>query len=234
MVCGAIIPLPENIVATDNCSDTVEIDFTETTEDVDCNSVITRTWIATDECDNFSILTQTIMIMDTVAPEISICPDEILIPLNEDGLYEIEDYSDLIEAEDNCTEELSISQSLEPSITDDTSIQSLTITIQDECGNSASCDVALMYEIGGNLIEKNPLEFNLFPNPSNGSFTIDLLVLSDAKFKIHNSLGQEVAQLNLVNGKNVVNLENLNTGLYIGYIRGEDGNKTGIIELIIE
>ncbi len=61
--------------ATDNCNE-----VTITSEDVitgdDCETVITRTWTATDACGNSSRCVQTITIVDTTAPVIT-CPADV-------------------------------------------------------------------------------------------------------------------------------------------------------------
>ena len=76
--------LPENIItscadigaamyltATDNCS-SAEVDFVESIENGSCESnyIITRTWIATDDCGNATTHTQTITVQDTEAPQL--------------------------------------------------------------------------------------------------------------------------------------------------------------------
>lgn len=69
--CGDIPP-PPAITATDNCSTTVPVQFTESTTAGICagNSLLTRTWRAVDDCGNFTEHRQIISISDIVAPSL--------------------------------------------------------------------------------------------------------------------------------------------------------------------
>jgi gliding motility-associated-like protein len=65
------ISAPEQLTATDNCS-TAEVEYVESIENGSCenNYIITRTWIATDNCGNATTHTQTITVQDTEAPQL--------------------------------------------------------------------------------------------------------------------------------------------------------------------
>jgi hypothetical protein len=63
LVCGDEIPAaPDNVYATDNCDENVELVFNETQSSQFCPYVITRTWTATDDCGNVTVATQTITV----------------------------------------------------------------------------------------------------------------------------------------------------------------------------
>nr|WP_229734117.1 T9SS type A sorting domain-containing protein [Flavobacterium orientale] len=66
------IPEADVLSATDNCGDATVV-FAEVVNPTDCESVytITRTWTATDECDNAISHVQIITVQDTTAPVIS-------------------------------------------------------------------------------------------------------------------------------------------------------------------
>jgi hypothetical protein len=68
--CNAIPAVPAVITATDNCDTDVTIAFNETTTPGSCagNYTITRTWTATDDCNNTISHTQIITVEDTTAP----------------------------------------------------------------------------------------------------------------------------------------------------------------------
>ncbi|MBA9073862.1 gliding motility-associated-like protein, partial [Flavobacterium gossypii] len=70
VACGAI-PTAVTLTATDNCS-LATVTMTETTANGACtgDSVITRTWIATDLCGNTTSATQTITVEDNTAPSL--------------------------------------------------------------------------------------------------------------------------------------------------------------------
>jgi len=67
--CNAVPGAP-TITATDNCDGDVPVQFSETRQDGDCpsNYILTRTWVATDDCGNMVEHTQTITVQDTTDP----------------------------------------------------------------------------------------------------------------------------------------------------------------------
>ncbi|MCK8482403.1 hypothetical protein, partial [Psychroserpens algicola] len=69
----------------DNCSTDLEATFTDTIADGACanESVITRTWTLTDDCDNTTTLVQTITIQDTTAPTFTV-PESIALECDQD------------------------------------------------------------------------------------------------------------------------------------------------------
>jgi PKD repeat protein len=81
--------------------------------------------------------------------------------------------------------------------------------------NSAmiSLDVIAPVVLGVNDNLNNPLNFKVFPNPSDGEFTITSK--SDMAFKIVNELGQVVKTININAGNNFTyKVGGLNTGMY--------------------
>ncbi|MFO0362054.1 MAG: hypothetical protein ACK500_09510, partial [Flavobacteriales bacterium] len=59
------------LTATDNCSEEVEVEFTDMLNSGGCLGVVMRTYTATDECGNTSTAVQYIAITDTTAPVIN-------------------------------------------------------------------------------------------------------------------------------------------------------------------
>lgn len=79
------VPAPFSMVAMDACTQNVSVQFSEShnqnPDPASCehyNYIITRNWIATDNCGNSTSYTQVINVVDDVAPEIQ-APDEITI-----------------------------------------------------------------------------------------------------------------------------------------------------------
>ncbi|MCR9287245.1 MAG: carboxypeptidase regulatory-like domain-containing protein [Bacteroidetes bacterium] len=64
------IPAPTNVIAQNDCLD-VNISFSEELIDRDCEDMIIRTWVATDDCGNQITATQTITLIDSTPPEIT-------------------------------------------------------------------------------------------------------------------------------------------------------------------
>jgi ribosomal protein S26 len=69
LTCTEDIPAVPEVNVTDECS-AVEVDFSESTYNENCETIIVRTWTATDACGNQSTLSQTITIIDNQAPVI--------------------------------------------------------------------------------------------------------------------------------------------------------------------
>jgi len=69
--------------ATDNCSDNLDISFSDVTTGGSCPQAhtITRTWVAEDECGNTSLCIQLIVVTDDQAPSIT-CPGNVTIECN--------------------------------------------------------------------------------------------------------------------------------------------------------
>ncbi|MCC6600044.1 MAG: T9SS type A sorting domain-containing protein, partial [Crocinitomicaceae bacterium] len=94
-------PIPDDITATDNCGD-VTITFLSGEDvvvvDDNCNSHITRIWMAEDNCENRSYCTQTIWITDTTPPVFVSVPADITYQCGDEILF------DDAAATDNCHE----------------------------------------------------------------------------------------------------------------------------------
>ncbi len=82
--------------ATDNCN-TLSITSSDVTTGDDCLTTITRTWTATDACNNSSTCVQVITIVDTTAPVIT---GEASLDMPCDAI----DMNILVEVTDNCNE----------------------------------------------------------------------------------------------------------------------------------
>ncbi|MFN5296590.1 MAG: hypothetical protein ACK5BL_13735, partial [Flavobacteriales bacterium] len=73
--CDQEIPALATPTATDNCNGDVIVTFLgEVVSGDACNTTITRTWSATDLCDNRSECVQTITIVDTTSPQMGNLP----------------------------------------------------------------------------------------------------------------------------------------------------------------
>jgi hypothetical protein len=77
--CGSVTP-EISLFALDNCSATANIILSAVTTPTDCGFEFTRTWLAVDDCGNFSAASQTIEFEDSQAPQISAAPENIVLP----------------------------------------------------------------------------------------------------------------------------------------------------------
>ncbi len=129
--CPSDVPPPAELTATDNCDQDVTIVFAESSDGQTCPETITRTWTATDDSGNETVVTQTITVDDTTPPTLAGVP--------EDAQYEC--LGDVpvpadVTAEDNC-----------PNVTlnfEEQSMRECPVTITrswtatDACGNQVS------------------------------------------------------------------------------------------------
>ncbi len=117
--------------ATDDCFTAPIVTHSDVETGDKCETTITRTWTATDDCGNSSSCVQTITIVDTTAPVIT-CPDDVE--------YECELQVLLLPATatDNCND-FSITSSDVTTGNDCETIITRTWTATDDCGNFSSC-----------------------------------------------------------------------------------------------
>ncbi|RAR46885.1 gliding motility-associated C-terminal domain-containing protein, partial [Flavobacterium lacus] len=81
--CNAV-PTAATLTATDNCGDAT-VTFAEAIQQGDCPNayVVTRTWTATDACENQTVHTQIITVQDTIAPAfVEELPADITVECN--------------------------------------------------------------------------------------------------------------------------------------------------------
>ncbi len=131
--CDAI-PTPPAVTATDNCSVAqVNLDEVEQPGDCEGESLITRTWTATDACGNQSTHVQIVTVIDTTAPVLNDEPADVTVECNDvPG-------PPTLTASDNCDREVSVTRTDDKSpgtCAADYTVQR-TWTAADGCGNES-------------------------------------------------------------------------------------------------
>ncbi len=136
------------LTATDNCDSEVPVVFTETRTDGNCENSYTlaRTWTATDDCGNETSFTQTVIVSDNTAPEVS-CND-ITVQLDANGVATITVDDINGGATDNCGTIATMFISQETFNCDNVGENQVTLTAIDECGNEATCTATVTVEEG--------------------------------------------------------------------------------------
>ncbi|WP_418639027.1 DUF7507 domain-containing protein [Winogradskyella sp.] len=125
---------------TDNCSTELEATFTDNVIDGDCpnSSIITRTWLLVDDCDNATSFVQTITVQDTTAPTFSV-PNDITIECDADAT-DLTITGDVTDEADNCSTGLDaiFTDSVADGSCPGTSIITRTWSLTDDCDNTTT------------------------------------------------------------------------------------------------
>ena len=133
---GSTLPTNTGIaMATDNCQNTVQISHQDIKTGTSCDSIITRTWTATDGCSNTSVCIQTITKQDDTVPVIT-CPANVTIDCYDLSLPNI---TGMATATDNCQNSVQIIHQDIKTGTSCDSIITRTWTATDGCGNTSVC-----------------------------------------------------------------------------------------------
>jgi gliding motility-associated-like protein len=124
----------------DNCSDNLEAIFIDTITEGTCanETIISRSWSLSDDCDNTTTLVQTITIQDTIAPTFTV-PADISLECDVDA-NDLSITGEVTDQADNC------SANLEVTFTDTTTngscsnefITTRVWTVTDDCGNASA------------------------------------------------------------------------------------------------
>lgn len=136
VTCNGDVPAPATLAATDNCSSVLKYQYVQTLSDSICTNKksYTRTWSATDGCNNIGFAIQKITVYDTVKPIFANIPSDVTI-----------ECSDVVSsavptATDNCSASAFISTKMDTLQNNNACNYTLrkTFTATDACGNIAT------------------------------------------------------------------------------------------------
>ncbi|WP_162431106.1 beta strand repeat-containing protein, partial [Christiangramia aestuarii] len=134
--------------ATDNGS-IASITYTDSTDNGSCTEVVTRTFTITDNCDNSTNAIQVITVSDGTAPTLTCLNDQDVIISQTESEYIVSGSEfDVTSITDNCSSSFTVTNSLNGSSTLDgvslpLGVNSVTWTVEDECGNISTCTFEL-------------------------------------------------------------------------------------------
>ncbi|WP_040279748.1 HYR-like domain-containing protein, partial [Psychroserpens damuponensis] len=124
----------------DLCSGVLEATYSDVVTDGSCinESIITRTWLLTDDCGNVTSLTQTITIQDTTAPTFTV-PADVTLECDSD-ITDVTLTGDVTDEADNCSSGLDATyvDSITEGDCPNASIISRTWTLTDDCDNTTT------------------------------------------------------------------------------------------------
>ena len=145
--CDAV-PTAPTLTATDLCSTTATVSYSETSTPGSCTNSYTlqRTWTASDACDNEVSHVQTLSVIDTTDP----------LAVGQDVTVQLDDQGNATRtasAFDNGSSDACGTVTLSSSLSDQTGSisfdcsdlgdQTLTLIVTDECGNQSTTDVTV-------------------------------------------------------------------------------------------
>ena len=130
VTCDNIPPMPEPEVS-DNCDENVAITANENIVGVGCEFTIIRTWIASDDCGNTTIVSQSITVTDNSAPVFVDAPVSLTVECSQ---LEGVPYP---QVQDDCGANLTLEFSDEVLEEGCEKLIERTYTATDACGNSA-------------------------------------------------------------------------------------------------
>ncbi|MEZ4803131.1 MAG: hypothetical protein R2797_10185 [Gelidibacter sp.] len=134
----------EQATATDNCGGNVTLTYSDSTTPGNCagNYTVTRTWTATDECNNSSTATQVIEVEDNTDPVISDLPEPTKIECPAVPEFTTPTATDTCDAQ----VELTYSDSTTPGDCAGNYTVTRTWTATDDCGNTATASQVIEVE----------------------------------------------------------------------------------------
>jgi len=128
--CDEAVPAPVNPTITDNCDNDIVIQVSEVIVPQACGHQIIRTYRATDDCGNSTVIPQIITVVDTTDPEIT-APADVTVSC--ENIPE----AAVLEATDNCTSDVNVVYNEEVEGGCPYTIVR-TWTATDDCGNQTS------------------------------------------------------------------------------------------------
>ncbi len=156
--------------ATDLCDPTVDITHSdEFVQACGASGIITRTWTATDNCDNFSSCIQTIEIIDTTEPNFTELPSTVSQPNDNGECGAIVVYPNIIAVDNGLGYVDIVTDPLTGSYFD-VGITTVTVTATDECGNEETAEFDV--EVTNDIPDISPIQAPTDPVEINTSFSV--------------------------------------------------------------
>lgn len=143
VTCSGMVPLPDptSVGATDDCSIPTVTHVSDAITNQTCADqyTISRTYMATDGCNNTALCTQLIVVFDNVPPIIT-CPPNITTNCPTPVFSAT--------ATDNCNSPVTITYSHPSGSIFPQGVTTVTVTATDACGNSSACTFTVTNYLG--------------------------------------------------------------------------------------
>ncbi len=180
-------------VFADDCSEALDIDFSEETIGDNCYSQTEQTWIATDACGNMSTVLRTVTRTDADSPVIVNCEPvlTLYIPAGSNSIGMPDLLVDL-DAIDNCSSTISIEQSITTNDALAVGTYFVYLTATDECDNETICEVVVTVDQESGILDLNQSSMQLYPNPVHDFLNVSLIDDGLSRYEILDASGKIV------------------------------------------
>jgi len=228
--CWAFVTLP-SATGSDNCAiDSIWNNYTSSNNGFAHYPVgVTEvTWYAVDVYGNIDSCMTNVCVVDDTPPEI-MCPENIAVYTGDDSTYTFVNVPIPL-VSDNCLVDQTINNfNLTTNASDlyPTGTTDVMWYTQDIYGNADSC--LMQVEVINNLgFEDNEsVSFSIYPNPSNGDFTVhlDKISVQEITLEVIDITGKVIlsdnVQVEPLSEFNSIQVSNLQEGVYLISVRGE-------------
>jgi hypothetical protein len=195
---------------------------------------IVRFWTASDICGNSENYTQIITTYDTEAPFI-LCMISDTFCNSTNGINAfLGDYTMTTAELDNCSDE-TITQKPVPGAVINVGVITCWLYATDDCGNVDSCSMSVVVgDTSGLSVPENSWNtLALFPNPSDGHFTVQLPnVPGNISLRIIDVLGRELLRREDLTGGKTENFELMeSSGVYLVEVTAGELRRTARLKI---
>ncbi|NRA93960.1 MAG: T9SS type A sorting domain-containing protein, partial [Psychroserpens sp.] len=217
--CG-FVPASVTLTANDSCS-TANVSFQEDIANGSCDGaqIITRTWTATDDCNNETIHQQIITVTDTVDPVWTNAPTDLTVDCSVDYQEEFDAWLTSFSGSDNCS--TAVINTNAPVSIGCPQVVIVDFDLVDDCGNMVSASATFTAQETLGLTDSNLEAIRIYPNPAKDQLNFEGLQ-QETTVMIYNILGKRILETRV---KDKLNLS-LRSGLYIVVIQQNESSIT--------
>ena len=186
VACVGNIPVADasSVISSDNCTNTPQVvHLSDASDNNTCPETITRTYRMTDDCGNFADITQSIIVLDEVSPQISCTMTEDSFVSSQTNDVTCPNYLSTVIATDNCGT-VNISQNPAAGTVLSTGVTMVQLRAEDDCGNIAFCNIQVTVSSNVGITELEAHTIKVYPNPATDMLIVNFENEVHTKFHI--------------------------------------------------
>ena len=133
-----------------------------------------------------------------------------------DRIYTLPSLSSIVEYSDNQDSSPYVSQSPTSGTELGLGTHSVFVTVEDDCGNSAECEIFVYVQVGVNVSELEGISISMFPNPADQEILLryEDSTSTPGSIEIRNMLGQVVLTVTELTQEMTIPTSDLANGMY--------------------